>query len=73
MLVTVSLTPKTGNNPTAASTEPVLSKHISNELLKAKPRAKTQKWKHRAELERKDGKNMLGKLIFINSVKAYEM
>lgn len=42
-------------------------------MLKAKPRAKTEKWKHKAGLERTDGRNMLGKLIFINSVKAYEM
>lgn len=42
-------------------------------MLKAKLRAKMEKWKHRAGLERADGKNMLGKLILINSGKAYEM
>lgn len=42
-------------------------------LLKAKTRAKKEKWKHTAGLERTDGKNVQGKLIFINSGKAYDM
>lgn len=46
-----------------ASTEPGLSKYGRNELLKAKLRAKMEKWKHRAGLERTDGRNMLGKSL----------